>query len=201
MKTAKFTLSIIVMLAFLGFNEAMGQWAFNGTNIYNTNSGYVGIGTNNPAKLLHVGKNMTEPTIMVDNIGGSGGATFRMHDVNSGADWKFKATNDGGFKIRDNSHSLDVMTFEPNSAANCIYVNSTGNVGLGTNSPTYKLFLESGDYYMHDYYPFIYLDNTCFGQCRSCVQANGSYTAWMFYDNGENLFRINCEAGGGGEMT
>jgi len=199
MKTAQLSVSILVILAFLGLNDAMGQWGTIGTNIYNTNSGNVGIGTNNPVVLLHVGKNIPEPQIMVNNIGNIGGATFRMVDNNSGADWKFKATNAGGFKIRDNVNGLDVMTFEYNSAAHCIYVNSAGNVGVGTNSPTYKLFLESGDYYMHDYYPFIYLDNTSSGgNAGLTFRQNGSYAAWLFYDNGEGLLRLNCEAGGGG---
>jgi len=55
----------IVALAFIGMNEAIAQWNTNGNNIYNTNSGNVGIGNNAPSTLLHVGKNMTEPTITV----------------------------------------------------------------------------------------------------------------------------------------
>jgi len=79
---------------------------------------------------------MTEPTIRVQNFGGIGGATYEMMDNVSGADWKFKATNSGGFKIRDNTFSLDVMTFEPNSIANAIYINTAGNVGIRTTTPS-----------------------------------------------------------------
>jgi hypothetical protein len=134
-KTAKFTTSLTVMLVFSGLNVAMCQWTTSGNNIYNTNSGHVGIGNSTPITLLHVGKNMTEPAITVQNFGGSGGATFRMTDNVSGADWKFKATNTGGFKIRDNANALDVFTIESNSAANALYINSAGNVGIGTNAP------------------------------------------------------------------
>jgi hypothetical protein len=125
----------IVILAFIGMNQAIGQWTTDGNNIYNTNSGYVGIGNNSPSTLLYVAKNMTEPTITVRNLGGPGGATFRMWDNASGADWKFKATNLGGFKIRDNAYSLDVFTIESNSAANLLYLKSGGRIGIGTAAP------------------------------------------------------------------
>lgn len=139
MKTVKITLSIIVMLAFIGLNETSGQWAPNSIHIYNTNSGNVGIGNNSPSTLLYVAKNMTEPTITVRNLGGAGGASFRMWDNVSGADWKFKATNLGGFKIRDNTYGLDVIVIEPNSNANMLYITNADNLGIGTSTPTAKL--------------------------------------------------------------
>jgi hypothetical protein len=126
---------VVLLIAFCGLNEVSGQWGINGTHIYNTNTGNVGIGTNSPGKLLDVSKSMTEPTIRVYNSGGSGGATFEMTDLNSGADWKFKATNAGGFKIRDNANALDVFTIESNSFANALYIKNTDNIGIGTAAP------------------------------------------------------------------
>jgi hypothetical protein len=139
MKPVKITLGIFLMLAFLGLNDARGQWAFDGTNIHNTNTGNVGIGNFPAATLLHVGKNMTEPTIRVHNMGGIGGATFQMVDNASGADWKFKATGTGGFKIRDNAFAIDVIQVEPNSLANALYIRSGGNVGIRTTTPVANL--------------------------------------------------------------
>ncbi|MCU0370300.1 MAG: tail fiber domain-containing protein [Bacteroidales bacterium] len=108
-------------------------------DIYNTNSGNVGVGTSTPLYLLHAGKNMTEPTIAIENSGGTGGATFEMIDMASGADWKFKATLSGGFKIRDHANGLDVIVVEPNSEANSIYIRQDGNFGIGTSNPTNRL--------------------------------------------------------------
>jgi len=125
----------IVMFALLGLNEAIAQWNTNGNNIYNSNTGNVGIGNTAPSTLLHVGKNMTEPTITVQNLGGIGGATYTMMDNVSGANWKFKATNAGGFKIRDHANGLDVFVIEPNSTANALYIHSGGNVGIHTDNP------------------------------------------------------------------
>jgi len=135
MKATIFISVIIVMLTYFGLNEAIGQWLFNGTNIYNTNSDNVGIGNNTPGSLLYVAKNTTEPTITIRNLGGIGGATYSMIDDASGANWKFKATVNGGFKIRDQVNGLDVIVIEPNSFANAIFVKNTGNIGVGTATP------------------------------------------------------------------
>jgi hypothetical protein len=136
MKKNIFLLTVSALFAVL---TASAQWTTNGTHIYNNNTGNVGIGISSPTTLLDVAKNMTEPVISVRNLGGSGGSTFRMFDQLSGADWKFKATSTGGFKIRDNANGLDVIQIEPNSAANAIYINAAGNVGLGTANPAEKL--------------------------------------------------------------
>jgi hypothetical protein len=133
MKSTLISVTIFVMIA--TSVKVSGQWATSGNNIYNTNSGNVGVGNNIPGSLLYVGKITTEPTITVRNFGGTGGATYGMVDDASGANWKFKATNSGGFKIRDHAYSLDVMTIEANSAANALYINSAGNVGIRTATP------------------------------------------------------------------
>lgn len=126
---------ITIILIVNGINSATGQWLSNGNQIYNSNSGNVGIGNNTPATLLYVSVNATEPTITVRNNGGFGGATFTMIDDASGANWKFKATLNGGFKIRDHSGGLDVITIEPNSSADAICIKNTGNIGIGTSTP------------------------------------------------------------------
>ncbi len=161
-------------------------------------AGNVGVGNNAPQTLLYVAKNMGEPTITIRNMGGGGGATYAMVDDLSGANWKFKATTYGGFKIRDQAYGLDVLTMEPNSAANALYINSSGYVGLGTTTPINKLSIENGDMYMRDSYPFIYLDNTSTGGNTGITfRQNGDYRAWLYFDEGESLLRLNAQAAGG----
>jgi hypothetical protein len=200
MKTLKITLGMIAMLTFLGVNVVMGQWSYNGTHIYNTNSGYVGIGNNSPLSLLYVGKNMTEPTITVRNLGGAGGASFRMWDNVSGADWKFKATNVGGFKIRDNANAIDVITVEPNSAANALYITTGGNVGLGTSAPTMPLQL-NGKFNLQaeNDYSFMYLDLDGIyssGNCGLIYKFDGNYKAWVYWRNSDNLLNLTTDPSG-----
>lgn len=142
MKSASLLSILLAIPIFFGSLSASGQWAFNGNHIYNTNSGNVGIGTNSPSTILYVSKNITEPTITVRNLGGNGGATFSMIDDASGANWKFKATLSGGFKIRDHNNSLDVMVIEPGGPANSIYISQSGSIGIGTSSPAGTALLD-----------------------------------------------------------
>ena len=124
---------------FLFTLPSLAQWTSSGNNIYNTNSGNVGIGNSAPTTLLHVAKNMTEPSITVQNTGANGGAAYNMVDDASGANWKFKATMFGGFKIRDHASGLNVFTIEQNSGADVIYIKAGGNIGIGTTNPASKL--------------------------------------------------------------
>jgi hypothetical protein len=114
---------------------SMAQWSSNGTHIYNTNTGNVGIGITTPATLLDVAKNMTEPAVAVRNLGGASGAAFRLYDQVSSADWKLKTLSNGGFRIRDNAYGMDVVQIEPNSEANALYINASGLVGIGNAAP------------------------------------------------------------------
>ena len=181
---------MVILFGLFSFNQASSQWSYNGTHIYNNNSGNVGIGNNAPAKLLYVGKNMTEPTAVIRNFGGSGGATFEMMDDASGADWKFKATTNGGFKIRDNAGGVDVMNFLP----------SSGRVGIGTASPTQKLEVNakiklSGI----DDYPFLYFNlTTAFpaGNTGILYDYDGTHKSWIYWLNALNILRLTTESSG-----
>ena len=141
MKTMIF-LSGMIFLVCMTIFSAEAQWSANGNDIYNTNTGYVGIGNNTPGTLLYVAKNMTEPTVTIRNAGGFGGATYSMLDDASGASWKFKAITNGGFKIRDQLNGLDIITIEPNSFANALYAANYGSVGINTANPDNSSLLD-----------------------------------------------------------
>lgn len=118
------------------------QWNTNGSNIY-FNTGKVGLGTDNPLTGLHL-SNSSAPNIVVHNPGGSGalgGANFTMWDETSGSQFIFKSysTGFGGFKIRDNANSMDVIVVENNSAANSLFIQNGGYVGIGTDNPSSAL--------------------------------------------------------------
>lgn len=120
---------LFVAVLFLGVYSASAQWTDNGSTC--TTPDNVGIGFSSPTNILHVAKNMTGPQIIIQNLGGGGGAGFTMIDDKNAADWKFKSMFGGGFKIRDNSNALDVIQIEGNSLANAIYIKAGGNIGIG----------------------------------------------------------------------
>ncbi|MBP6872604.1 MAG: hypothetical protein KBC43_11405 [Bacteroidales bacterium] len=175
---------ITILIVILGLQNVSGQWLYNGTHIYNGNAGNVGIGNNAPTKLLDVGKNMTEPTAVVRNLGGSGGATFEMIDVASGADWKFKATAFGGFKIRDNANSLDYMTFEPGN----------GYIGIGKSDPASRLDVD-GNFKLDNStnYSFITIDHSYdHGQSGLHFTNQGADRGWIYFDEDDSLLRFSA---------
>jgi Collagen triple helix repeat (20 copies) len=104
-----------------------GYWGFNGTNIFNTNAGNVGIGTNNAANKLTVqstpnnfGITHTDGTIQVSTfVGGSTG---------------------GGWIGTKSNHPFSFFT---NNSSALMTVTTTGNVGIGTNTPTNKFTVQT----------------------------------------------------------
>jgi len=101
-------------------------WTASGNNIYNNNSGYVGIGTATPtnAKLHVEGSGTYDAVFRLRNIEAQGANVFF---VASNSDWTFGA-NKLGIGLGDPSSTNVKMT-----------VQEDGNVGIGVTSPAYKL--------------------------------------------------------------
>jgi hypothetical protein len=108
--------------------------------IFEDATGKIGIGTATPSNAFVVEKNMVAPTIIIHNTGGGGGSGYRFIDDVGSADWTFKATTTGGFKIRDNLAAVDNLIIEKGGIANSLYISATGgNIGFGTSTPLSKL--------------------------------------------------------------
>lgn len=204
MKTLRKLLLTTFMLVTFGLSAQ--NWTLTGADIVNNNpSGFVGIGTPimPPSNLLHAAMFMTEPQIIIENLGSNGGAGFTMIDAVSSAHWKFKAINGGGFKIRDHASALDVIVIEKNSAADAIYIGSNGLIGFGTNAPTdlhgfgAKVDVH-GDILMRDANAFLQIENTLTGSnCGLVLSEEGAFTSWIWYDGSSDYLVINADPGGG----
>ncbi len=142
---------------FLTVNAVLSQqWATNGTNIYNTNTGNVGIGTSTPSAPLHnagrlsggasfkIGLPNTSGNITVP-IGSSTGA----YDIDFYG-WRDIQPTQIGARIRadrinnyqDNNallQSMDLAFFTSTGIvgdlAEKLRIKSDGKVGIGTNTP------------------------------------------------------------------
>ena len=86
-------------------------------------TGDVGLGTAVPARELHISDTDT-PTLRLDQDGTSFAA--QVWDV---------AGNEGTFRVIDVTNGRNVFAVETNAPANSLYVEDTGEVGLGTSSP------------------------------------------------------------------
>lgn len=161
-------------------------WALNGTHIFNSNAGNVGIGTNNPAQPLTIqsavnsyGFTHTDGTISLSTFlgGGAGGAwigtqsnhAFNIYTNNgtvpnvsftTAFSNEFKGTtpqivlqdgnsNSGTLKATGSDLTISARTSTFTAPGNLLLqlplgssINA-GNVGIGTNSPDYKLTISS----------------------------------------------------------
>ena len=101
-------------------------WAASGNDIYNTNSANVGIGTDSPTEELHI-YGAGDRLIKIENTG-----TYLMYAG---------LISNEGYIGSTNATPLGFYT----NNANRIYINTSGNVGIGTTSPGAKLDVVSGD--------------------------------------------------------
>jgi hypothetical protein len=145
---ARFTLTLSLALL-CGF-ESNAQWTTSGTNIFNSNTGNVGIGNTAPSNKLDVtgntriSNNLFLPGTLRANSG-TGSQIIKIAATSSSStglalnrpgtgfyDWRM--INEGGiFKIQ-----IDTGEFNTTST-DAIRINLTGNVSIGTTSSTYKL--------------------------------------------------------------
>lgn len=99
------------------------------------NSGNIGIGTSNPNVELHV-VDGDSPTLRLEQDGSSG-FTPQTWDV---------AGNETNFFVRDATNGSRLpFKIRPSAPTNSLYVDTDGDVGLGTASPAAALHIEQGD--------------------------------------------------------
>ena len=119
-------------------------WSATGTDIYNTNSGKIGIGTRTPySKLANTAAN----TLGSDGAGGSADNSFSWAHSQPGYVAQIynggTGGNANGMNIKVNGTSATAFDVsqgsQGGSAAPLLTVKAGGNVGVGKASPNYKL--------------------------------------------------------------
>ena len=109
-------------------------------------NGNVGIGTTNPSKKLHI----------QGNGGGSAGIQFSSTN-SSGAGYMYIQRNTDGkaFVLNQSNHAMILGAnnrYDSLRGGPQLYLKETGNIGIGTDSPTYKLeiYTEEANTYHND---------------------------------------------------
>jgi len=104
--------------------------------------GDIGVGTVTPGTDLHVYDPSDDAFIWVDTAGISKQSGLGFSDAGT-VKWQVYKDQGatGNFVIRDYG-SADVVSIEDGASANSFYINSSGNVGMGTASPDAKLDID-----------------------------------------------------------
>lgn len=131
MRNNIFTLPILAIL-FFSFS-ANAQWVTNSNGI-NYNLGNVGIGTSSPTSKLHV----DGTGYFTDNVTLADTKKINFADANN-----YISINSGVLKVLGNS-SLQLGTILSGSEQINLYTDDTGNVGIGTSSPSRKFHVVGG---------------------------------------------------------
>lgn len=154
-------LSLITILFVSISNSLFAQWTTSGTNIYNSNTGNVGIGTTTPKTLLDVGKTLNPGDVSVilarlfeGNYAGGGtylgtvgyntqlsGTITDVTDVKSfSIEHSFYgATNSSINFLRGGGTIGGSISFNTNDNTEKMRILYNGNVGIGITHPQNKL--------------------------------------------------------------
>lgn len=109
----------LVVFCLLVFTLSKAQWITSGSNIYNSNSGSVGIGTNSPISTLHLVSNLNTSGANSATIGAPNLGPYQSHiHYGSTGDWYIRSAR---------------------STGNVLLQDTGGKVGVGTASPTETL--------------------------------------------------------------
>jgi uncharacterized protein (TIGR02145 family) len=131
-----------------GSGSTVGYWTMNGTNISNSNTGNVGIGTSNPIRNLDVSGNVLLGDYSGDRIieirgqnASANGSVLRFAEATGGG--VFPNESWSGLQMR---HDTSANRFYWETIAGGVlqatvlaFDRTNGNVGIGTTAPTYKL--------------------------------------------------------------
>jgi hypothetical protein len=133
------SLSYAVLLTVVSFPAIAQLWNANGTDIFNTNSGNVGIGTSQPSYKLEVNSGSSTNLRLT-----SKGSTPSSPSIDI-----FDSVNGTEFVLSPSSGKVDLFTYSSHSLAfgtnnmERVRILSNGNVGIGTFQPVYKLEVNS----------------------------------------------------------
>jgi len=167
-------------------------------SLYVDSSGFVGIGTSSPVLPLHAVDGNT-PGLRLEQDGSSG-FTAQTWDV---------AGNEANFFVRDITNGSKIpFKIIPGAPTNSLYVNASGNVGLGTASPSASLHVKRSDdtakVLIEDtngtesVNEMLELKNN--GGVRYRLSNEADATQWDVNNDGNGDFAISLVGSGGNEL-
>ena len=132
MKKILFSAALIVI-----GQSATAQWTTSGANIYNSNTGNVGIGTTTPLTKLQISTSATNDGLRIYQTGTTATAVGLFNNSSGGRNYALFSTGSGNVEGAGNFGLYDYS-----GGGYKFFINGvTGNMGIGTGSvaPTSKL--------------------------------------------------------------
>ncbi|MEC8968525.1 MAG: tail fiber domain-containing protein, partial [Bacteroidota bacterium] len=116
------------------------DWVLNGSDIYNANSGNIGIGTNNPDDKLHIHDPGNTQVKIESSVNGLASLELDAANTKASVDFYNNGTWAGtmGFDVDDN------FLFWQEDGYGKILTGKDGKIGIGTSSPSSKFHVEDG---------------------------------------------------------
>jgi hypothetical protein len=125
-----------------GGNVVVGDFTasnFTGSGKFVVPAGNVGIGTTNPQQVLHVSAGAAGEIVSMRNSNGNFGLHFMVNDGTDSLGYGLAGLN--AVRVASNEHFAIVTGSTPTPR---LVVRETGNVGIGTTTPGYKLDVNGG---------------------------------------------------------
>lgn len=128
-----------MMMVALAPSVASAQWTTSGLNIYNSNTGNVGIGTTNPVAPLNIKVTPSLTFVRIDPASVGGLSGLQMSDGNNPVA-EFSA-NTGSGQVKFGIISTNAAYYLSLLSANTERMRITygGDIGIGTTTPAAKL--------------------------------------------------------------
>ena len=171
----KFSIEAITPTANVPFTIVAGAAS---NSIFVSSSSRVGLRTSTPVLDLHINTSNTPGIRLEQNS--SGGFSAQSWDI---------AGNESNFFIRDVTNGSRLpLRIRPGAPTSSIDISASGNVGIGTASPSTKLVL-SGQ------------DGGSGNVQTSRYENSGTGVTWFFQNDQDNSFKISRDGTGGAELT
>jgi hypothetical protein len=175
----------------------------SGTNYFNANVGYFGIGTTSPATRLHIygtGNNNDitvedwYPFVFLNHTGSDGNCGVAMNSDGFGASgWMF-------YDFFSNT-GLRLSTSYTGYRDDLI-INTDGNIGIGTGNPGSKLHVlgdgSNDDVLFEGDYPFLILDAiSSSGNSGFIFEEAGASQAWIYHYGSSDYLKFTTDNSSG----